>query len=150
MNKLFLILNIFSFLYFSKEKIIYYRDYGTCDSSNNIIGEIIEPSNEYYLDYYGFSAENCRLKKPKFSVDEICCFVELLFNNKWYYFCSEVKIEDYKNSTNFTESFIENIDQNYLKNINIKKDLIVDCFSIKIKRFSFLLYFFYLIILLNI
>ena len=150
MNKLFLVLNIFTIFYFSISKIVYSRNYGTCQSTNNIIGEIINSNTEYYLDNYGISSENCRLKKPIGFLDEICCFVELQFKDNRYYFCSKVKREYYKNSTNFIESFIENIDKNYLKNINIEKDLRVDCFSIYINKFSFVLYFFYLIFLLNI
>ena len=114
------------------DNILYYlRTYGTL-------------SDYYYYEYYGYNAENCKLRYVREPYS--CCYMNIYSKQKkaWYNFCGKVNLNE--KGKDFLKQFVNNdiypANRNYL---NIKDDkerekyIKIDCFSEQInviKKFA--------------
>ena len=115
-----------AFSSFTKEEIIYTKNYGICTNLDYFSDQIKNGGN--YYDYYGFNAQNCNLK----TASNKCCYVSLKYNKKWHHVCANVKLDE----KNFFDVYCNGIKEikdtngvQYFKDLDCKKDLKVDCFS---------------------
>ena len=127
MKQFLMLFIILAFSSFTKEEIIYTKDYGPCNNLRTFSDQIINGGN--YYDDYGFNAQNCNLK----TASNKCCYVSLKYNKEWHHVCANVKLDE----KNFFDAYcngiksITNITNGvpYFKDLDCKKDLKVDCFS---------------------
>ena len=98
-----------------------------------------------YKTYYGYNAQNCRLRDSKYD----CCYMSVCHitkdnkdkeNVKWYNFCGKINKDKYKEKKDFINAFVEDVVYESNKDVFITKDkknreqiyLKIDCFSTKI------------------
>ena len=129
MKQFLMLFIILAFSSFTKEEIIYTKDYGQCKNLDELFSAKIKNGEKYYDDYGGFNAQNCNLKT---AVNK-CCYVSLKYNKKWHHVCANVKLDE----KNFFDAYCNEIKKiqdttngvPYFKDLDCKKDLKVDCFS---------------------
>ena len=96
--KQYLLLFIISvFWSFTNEKVTILNntnhfDYISIRRYINIIS-IDKESSDIYL-YYAFNPQSCQLREKIYDNDTKICYVSLLFNETWYYFCSKINMTD--------------------------------------------------------
>ena len=139
MKQFLMLFIILVFSSFTKEEIIYTKNYGNCvDLSSSSVQKII--GENYYEDYGGFNAQNCNLREAT----NKCCYVSLKYNKEWHHVCANVKLDE----KNFFDNYCNEIKQiqdtsgvQYFKDLDCKKDLKVDCFNkiLTIKRILLLM-----------
>ena len=93
--KQYLLLFIISvFLSFTNEKVtILNNTIFNYTSIKDYIGIIsIDKESSDIYQYYAFNPQSCQLRKKNNDNDIEICYVSLLFNETWYYFCSEINM----------------------------------------------------------
>ena len=127
MKQFLMLFIILAFSSFTKEEIIYTKNYGICEDLNSFYDKIIN-GEDYYDVYGGFNAQNCNLREAS----NKCYYVSLKYNKKWHHVCANVKLDE----KNFFDNYCNEIKQiqdtsgvQYFKDLDCKKDLKVDCFS---------------------
>ena len=127
---LFIILNFSSF---TKEEIIIRNDNNmNCYISVDVfVNEIASNNYINYFNNYGFNPQNCNLRNTNTNTkDQTCCYISLKYEGVWHYACVGVEMGKYKGSK-FLKNYFDDVSKNnqYLANLDYKKDLKVDCFS---------------------
>ena len=93
---LLLVFIFFGFLSISKEEIRIKPYENKCPYQFKELKDLVEKQKYFYdstyYNNYAFNAQNCKIRTA--TEGNKCCYISLLYNNNWYDFCAEVKIEE--------------------------------------------------------
>ena len=148
MKSLLLPLLIISLYSLSNQLVIEEKENNKCANINDNILYNLRTRGQIpnlYKTYYGYNAQNCRLRDSKYD----CCYMSVGHitkdnkdkeNVKWYNFCGKINKDKYKEKKDFIDAFVEDVvyesnkgvfTTKYKKNRD-KYNLKIDCFSTKI------------------
>ena len=148
MKSLFLSLLIISFYFLTNQLVIEEKENNKCANINDNILYNLRTRHQIpnlYKTYYGYNAQNCRLRDSKYN----CCYMSvghITKDNKdkehvkWYNFCGKVNLDNYKEQKDFIQAFVDDVVYESNKVVFITKDkknkdkiyLKIDCFGTKI------------------
>ena len=148
MKSLLLPLLIISLYSLTNQLVIEEKENNKCANINDNILYNLRTRGQIpnlYKTYYGYNAQNCRLRDSKYD----CCYMSVGHitkdnkdkeNVKWHNFCGKINKDKYKEKKGFIAAFVDDVVYESNKEVFTTKDkknrdkyyLKIDCISTKI------------------